>query len=144
MMEERDDLHKQDPASPRLSTVNDEITKATSDYKRRPWKEFVESIDHRSDITTPSCGGRSKELTENPCRFHRKTPHLTQADRQQLYIYIYHSESHFLTLRMPFFLKISLFLYTFPFCKYTLHVCYIFNVNLTDSFDDRRSQCRLI
>ena len=24
------------------------------------------------------------------------------------------------------------------------HVCYVFNVNLTDSFDDRRSQCRLI
>ena len=23
-------------------------------------------------------------------------------------------------------------------------MCYVFNVNLTDSFDDRRSQCRLI
>ena len=32
----------------------------------------------------------------------------------------------------------------FHFCKYTLHGCYVFNVNLTDSFDDRRSQCRLI
>ena len=32
----------------------------------------------------------------------------------------------------------------FHFCKYTLHVCYVFNVNLTDSFGDRRSQCRLI
>ena len=30
MMEERDDLRKQDPASPRLSTMNHEITKATS------------------------------------------------------------------------------------------------------------------
>ena len=27
----------------------------------------------------------------------------------------------FLTLRMPFFLQGLLFLYTFPFCKYTLH-----------------------
>ena len=35
MMEERDDLRKQDPASPRLSTMNHEITKATSDHKRR-------------------------------------------------------------------------------------------------------------
>ena len=34
MMEERYDLGKQDPASPRLSTMNDEITKATSDHKR--------------------------------------------------------------------------------------------------------------
>ena len=24
------------------------------------------------------------------------------------------------------------------------NMCYVFNVNLTDSFDDRRSQCRLI
>ena len=37
MMEERDDLRKQDPASPQLSTMNDEITKATSDHKRRQW-----------------------------------------------------------------------------------------------------------
>ena len=51
MMEERDDLHKQDPASPRLSTMNDEITKATSDHKRRQWRDFVESIDHRTDST---------------------------------------------------------------------------------------------
>ena len=49
MMEERDDLRKQDPASPRLLTMNDEITKATSDHKRRQWREFVESIDHRTD-----------------------------------------------------------------------------------------------
>ena len=35
MMEERDDLRKQDRASPRLSTMNDEITKAASDHKRR-------------------------------------------------------------------------------------------------------------
>ena len=45
MMEERDDLRKQDPASPRLSTMNDEITKETSDHKRRQWREFVDSID---------------------------------------------------------------------------------------------------
>ena len=46
---------------------------------------------------------------------------------------------HFFT-RFPFFVYISIFF----FCKYTLHVCYVFNVNLTDSFDDRRSQCRFI
>ena len=51
MMEERDDLRKQDRASPRLSTMNDEITKATSDHKRRQWREFVKSIDHRTDST---------------------------------------------------------------------------------------------
>ena len=51
MMEERDDLRKQDPAPPRLSTMNDEITKATSDHKRRHWREFIESIDHKTDST---------------------------------------------------------------------------------------------
>ena len=62
-----------------------------------------------------------------------------------IYIYILLSTtvSHFWTLRMAFFTR-SPFLYTFPFCKYTLHVCYVFKINLTDSFDDRRSQCRLI
>ena len=61
---------------------------------------------------------------------------------------IYPSEHYGLSFFGPygclFFYKVSLFLYTFPFCKYTLHVCYVFNVNLTDYFDDRRSQCRLI
>ena len=51
MMEERDDLRKQDPVAPRLSTMNDEITDATSDHTRRQWRVFVESIDHRTDST---------------------------------------------------------------------------------------------
>ena len=49
----------------------------------------------------------------------------------------------FLDLTDAFFYKVSLFCIHFHFCKYTLHVCYVFNVNLTDSFDDRQSQCRL-
>ena len=49
MMEEGEDLRKQVPATPRLSTINDEISKATSDDKRRQWREVVESIDHRTD-----------------------------------------------------------------------------------------------
>ena len=70
MMEERDDLRKQDPASPRLSTMNDEITKATSDHKRRQWREFVESIDHRTDSsklwrTIKGIYGKSKQTAEN-------------------------------------------------------------------------------
>ena len=67
MMEERDDLRKQDPASPRL---NDEITKATSDHKRRQWREFVENIDHRTDSsklwrTIKGIDGKSKQTAEN-------------------------------------------------------------------------------
>ena len=70
MMEERDDLRKQDPTSPRLPTMNDEITKATSDHKRRQWREFVESIDHRTDSTKlwrtiKGIDGKSKQTAEN-------------------------------------------------------------------------------
>ena len=32
MIEERDEIRKHNPASPRLSIMNDEITKATSDH----------------------------------------------------------------------------------------------------------------
>ena len=70
MMKERDDLRKQDPASPPLSTMNDEITKATSDHKRRQSREFVESIDHRTDNTKlwrtiKGIEGKSKQTAEN-------------------------------------------------------------------------------
>ena len=80
IMEERDDLDKQDPASPQLSTINDEITKATSDHKRRQWREFVESIDHRTDNTKlwrtiKGIDGKSKQTAKNEgitftCRTH--------------------------------------------------------------------------
>ena len=67
MMEERDDLRKQDPA---LSTMNDEITRATSDHKRRQWRECIESIDHRTDSTKlwstiKGTDGKSKQTGEN-------------------------------------------------------------------------------
>ena len=71
MMEERDELRKkQDPASPQLSIMSDEITKLTSDHKRRQWIEFVESIEHRTDITKlwrtiKGIDGKSKQTVEN-------------------------------------------------------------------------------
>ena len=69
-MEEQDDLRKKDRASPRLSTMNDESTKATTDHKRRQWREFVEIIDHRTDSTKlwrtiKGIDGKSKQTTEN-------------------------------------------------------------------------------
>ena len=93
MMEERDDLRKQDPASPRLSTMNDEITKAASDHKRRQWREFVESLDHRTDSTKlwraiKGIDGKYKLTAVN--HLHRKIPHLTQADCQQFQLSVHH------------------------------------------------------
>ena len=88
MMEERSDLRKQDPASPRLSTMNDEITKATSDHKRRQWREFAESIDHMTDSTKfwrtiKGIDGKSIQTAENEGIIHWETPQLTQAEIQQ-------------------------------------------------------------
>ena len=67
MMEELGDLRKQDPASPWLSTMNDVITKATSDHKRRQWIEFVEVIDHSTKLwrTIKGINGKSKQMAEN-------------------------------------------------------------------------------
>ena len=80
MMEERDDLRKQDAASPRLSTMNDEITKATSYHQRRQWREFVESIDHRTDSTKlwrtiKGIEGKSRQTSENEGITFTGTPH---------------------------------------------------------------------
>ena len=59
-----------EPASPLLLTFNNEITKAASDHKRRQWREFVESIDHRTDSTKlwrtiKGIDGKSKQTEEN-------------------------------------------------------------------------------
>ena len=80
MMEERSDLRKQDPASPRLSIMNDEITNATSDHKRRHWRAFIESIDHRTDITKlwrkiKGIDYKSKQTVENEGITFRGRPH---------------------------------------------------------------------
>ena len=52
-----------------LSTMNDDITKATSDHKRRQRREFIESIDHRTDSTKlwrriKGIDGKSKQTAE--------------------------------------------------------------------------------
>ena len=78
------------------------------------------------------------------CQFHHRR--LESLEHFNV-LYIYHSEHYglsFLDLTDVFFLQGLPFCIHFHFCKYTLHVCYVFNVNLTDSFDDRRSQCCLI
>ena len=69
-MIERDDLRKQDPSSPLLPTLNADITRAISEHKRSKWREFVESIDHKTDSaklwrTIKGIEGKGKPLAEN-------------------------------------------------------------------------------
>ena len=58
-------------------TMNDEITKATSDNKRRPWREFVESKDHRTKLwrTINGIDGKSKQTAVNEAITFTGTPH---------------------------------------------------------------------
>ena len=76
---------------------------------------------------------------------HRRLESLEHFNVLYIYIYIILSTtvSNFGPYGCPIFLQGLPFLYTFPFLQVHFDVCYVFNVNLTDSFDDR-SQCRLI
>ena len=84
-------------------------------------------------------------LFSQNCQFHHRPLESLEHLMCLIYILLSTTVSHFLDLTDAiFFSRSPFFGIHFPFCKYTLHVCYVFNVNLTDSFDDRRSQCRLI
>ena len=92
MMEERDDRRKHDPASAILSKMNDEITKATSDHKRRQWTEFFESIDHRTDSTKlwwtiKGMNSRWQRMRAPPSQ---EDPHFTHDDSQQVQPSVHH------------------------------------------------------
>ena len=50
-MRARDDLRSRDSALPALPEMNDEITRITNKHKRQKWRQFVETLDHKTDHT---------------------------------------------------------------------------------------------
>ena len=50
-MRARDDLRSRDSTSPALPEMNDEITRITNEHKRQKWRQFVETLDHKTDHT---------------------------------------------------------------------------------------------
>ena len=56
-MRAQDNLRCRYPTSPALQQMNDEITRTTNEHRRNPWRQFVETLDHRTDS--------SKLRTEN-------------------------------------------------------------------------------
>ena len=50
-MRARDDLRSRDPTSPALPEMNDEITRTTNEHKRQKWRQFVETLNHKTDPT---------------------------------------------------------------------------------------------
>ena len=86
------------------------------------------------------------QIFSQNCQFHHRRLESLEDFNVLLYI-ILSTTVYVLELKdaILFFKGFSFFLYTLPlfFCKYTLHdVMYL--TSLTDSFDDRRSQCRFI
>ena len=47
----RDDLRLRDPTSPALPEMNDEITRTMYEHKRQKWRQFVETLDYKTDPT---------------------------------------------------------------------------------------------
>ena len=69
-MRARVDLRSRDPTSPALPEMNDEITRTTNEHKRQKWRQFVETLDHKTDPTKlwrtiKAIYGRSTPKTEN-------------------------------------------------------------------------------
>ena len=69
-MKTRDDLRLRDPTSPALPEINDAITRTTNKHKRQKWRQFVETLDHKTDPTKlwrtiKAIDGRSTPKAEN-------------------------------------------------------------------------------
>ena len=47
-MRAQDDLRSRDPTSSVLPEMNDEITRITNKHKRQKWRQFVETLDHKT------------------------------------------------------------------------------------------------
>ena len=48
-MRARDDLRSRDPSSPALQQMNDDITRTRNEHRRNTWRQFVETLDHKTD-----------------------------------------------------------------------------------------------
>ena len=69
-MRARDDIRSRDPTSPALLEMNDEITRTTNEHKIQKWRQFVETLDHKTEPTKlwrtiKAVDGRSTPKAEN-------------------------------------------------------------------------------
>ena len=53
VMTRRDDLRKRDPTSPELPRLNYDIQNRINAHKRQKWRDFVETLDQKTDATKP-------------------------------------------------------------------------------------------
>ena len=70
VMTRRDDLRKRDPTSPELPRLNYDIQNRIYAHKRQNWRDFVETLDQKTDVTKlwrtiKGIDGRAKREAEN-------------------------------------------------------------------------------
>ena len=70
MMNRWDDLHKRDHTSPELPRLNKAIQNRICVHKRQQWRDFVETMDQKTDLTKlwrtiKEIDGRAKREAEN-------------------------------------------------------------------------------
>ena len=60
-----DDLRSRDTTSPALQQMNDEITRTTNEHWRNTWRQFVETLDHKTDPskTVENYQGNRRKIT---------------------------------------------------------------------------------
>ena len=70
VMKRRDDLRKRYPTSPELPRLNKTIQNRICVYKRQKWRDFVETMNQKTDLTKlwrtiKGIDGRAKRESEN-------------------------------------------------------------------------------
>ena len=70
VMNRRDDLRKRDPTPPELPRMNKDIQNRICVHKRQKWRDFVETMDQKTDVTKlwrtiKGIDGRAKREAEN-------------------------------------------------------------------------------
>ena len=70
LMNRSDNFRKRDPTSPELPRLNKDIQNRICVHKRKKWREFVETMDQKTDLTKlwktiKGIDGRAKHEEEN-------------------------------------------------------------------------------
>ena len=70
VMTRRDDLRKRDRTSPELQRLNKDIQKRICEQRRKKWRDCVENMDHKTDVTKlwrtiKGIHGKAKRTAEN-------------------------------------------------------------------------------
>ena len=99
-MTRRDDIRKRDRTSPELPRLNKDIQRRICEHKRQKWKDFVENMDHKTDITKVWRTIKGIDGRERSYLLQRNLVLIVQAASRQVHQTVQHSKA-----RQTFFFK---------------------------------------